>query len=227
MGIPLYRAAPLGVDERTRACAPVLPPHLTFLYTSAARLRARSRQRAAQLCATTRDRPAPPLRRRHPVQENRILTPFLFTLLLLIVFFVWVNVMVAIISEVYQQECDDALNISWDEDFPRMSASVPQPQNDLDAMRLHYPVQSLSNEAAPQPVALEPERCPPPSTASDTACFDVLCNPRFQCTCSHKFAAGQWCGYMRVETYTAPPARGHRGVWSACAHGCTQRSRGP
>lgn len=96
------------------------------------------------------------------MQENRVLTPFLFTLLLLIVFFVWVNVMVAIISEVYQQECDDALNISWDEDFPSMSPSVPQPQNDLDAMRLHYPVQSLSNEASPQPVALEPERCPPP-----------------------------------------------------------------
>lgn len=93
------------------------------------------------------------------LQENRILTPFLFTLLLLIVFFIWVNVMVAIISEVYQQECDNALKVSWDEDFPSMSPGVPQPQNDLDAMRMHYPVQSLENEGPPKPVSLTPDRC--------------------------------------------------------------------
>ena len=94
-----------------------------------------------------------------PVQENRILTPFLFSLLLLIVFFIWVNVMVAIISEVYQQECDNALTVSWDEDFESMSPDVPQPQNDLAAMRLHYPVVSTDREKPPEPVALTPDRC--------------------------------------------------------------------
>ena len=81
-------------------------------------------------------------------------------------FFIWVNVMVAIISEVYQQECDKSLNVTWDEDFPSMRPGAPQPQNDLDAMRLHYPVQSLENEATPQPVALTPDRCARPRRLS-------------------------------------------------------------
>ena len=38
------------------------------------------------------------------MQENRLLTPILFFLLLMVVFYIWVNVMVAIISDVYQQE---------------------------------------------------------------------------------------------------------------------------
>lgn len=100
---------------------------------------------------------------RRRVQENRILTPFLFSLLLLIVFFVWVNVMVAIISEVYQQECDNALRVEWDEDFEAMSADIPQPQNDLAAMRLHYPVVSTDREKPPEPVALTPDRCDCPT----------------------------------------------------------------
>jgi hypothetical protein len=88
-----------------------------------------------------------------------VLTPFLFSLLLLIVFFIWVNVMVAIISEVYQQECDRSLNIQWDEDFDGMQPGVPQPQNDLQAMYPHHPVQSVENEPPPPPVALTPDRC--------------------------------------------------------------------
>lgn len=115
------------------------------------------------------------------MQENRILTPFLFTLLLLIVFFIWVNVMVAIISEVYQQECDQSLNVAWDEDFTSMQPGAPQPQNDLEAMRLHYPVQSLENEASPQPVALTPDRCPPPHCHEHAACSAPLRGMRIQC----------------------------------------------
>jgi hypothetical protein len=92
-------------------------------------------------------------------QENRILTPVLFSLLLLIVFFVWVNVMVAIISEVYQQECDATLVVNFDEDFESMLPHVPHPANDMDAMRPHLPVQCADDEDMPEPVALTPERC--------------------------------------------------------------------
>jgi hypothetical protein len=95
------------------------------------------------------------------VQESRILTPILFSLLLLIVFFVWVNVMVAIISEVYDQECDRSMKISWDTDFQSMAPNVMQPENDMDAMQLHVPAQTHPGQAKSGMVALTPEKCAP------------------------------------------------------------------
>jgi Polycystin cation channel len=93
------------------------------------------------------------------VQENRILTPILFSLLLLIVFFVWVNVMVAIISEVYAQEVDRSLNIIFDEDFRAMLPDVLQPGNDMEAMQPHAPRQTHPFQAEPAEVALTADRC--------------------------------------------------------------------
>ena len=95
------------------------------------------------------------------MQENRIITPILFSLLLLIVFFVWVNVMVAIISEVYAQECDRSLKISWDTDFPAMQPNVLQPGNDVDAMVPHRPLRSHPEQVTPPAVALTPDKCAP------------------------------------------------------------------
>lgn len=93
------------------------------------------------------------------LQENRILTPIVFTLLLLIVFFVWVNVIVAIISEVYAQECDRSLFVEWDADFPCMALDAPQPENDLDAMVPHQPVHTVAGQPTPGIVALTPTKC--------------------------------------------------------------------
>ena len=92
------------------------------------------------------------------LQENRLLTPFLFSLLLLIVFFIWVNVMVAIISEVYQQENEKSLNIQIDDDFNSMEPDMEQPQNDLKAMRYHTPVLAHSNLGHPELIRLTPDR---------------------------------------------------------------------
>lgn len=94
------------------------------------------------------------------MQENRLLTPFLFSLLLLIVFFIWVNVMVAIISEVYQQENDRSLNVvQVDDDFQSMEPDVDQPQNDLKGMRYHSPVLADENEGHPAMIRLTPDKC--------------------------------------------------------------------
>ena len=99
------------------------------------------------------------------MQENRILTPILFTLLLLIVFFVWVNVIVAIISEVYTQEVERSLFVEWDPDFASMALDAPQPENDVAAMVPHQPVHTVAGQAAPAIVALTPFRCAAGSTA--------------------------------------------------------------
>ena len=93
------------------------------------------------------------------MQENKILTPILFSLLLLIVFFIWVNVMVAIISEVYANEMDRSLIIAWDEDFRTMHPDVLQPDNDTEAMYKHRPRATHLQQPPPDPVALTPSRC--------------------------------------------------------------------
>ena len=95
------------------------------------------------------------------LQENRIATPILFSLLLLIVFFIWVNVMVAIISDVYSQEVDRSLSIAFDPEFPCLRPDTLQPENDVGAMQPHMPVQTHENVdmAAAEPVALMPDRC--------------------------------------------------------------------
>ena len=109
-----------------------------------------------------------------PLQENRVITPILFSLLLLIVFFVWVNVMVAIISEVYANECERSLNIAFDADFRTMAPDVLQPGNDLDAMVPHAPARSHPDQPQPHAVALTPDRRAARSArASQMACLRV------------------------------------------------------
>jgi hypothetical protein len=91
-------------------------------------------------------------------QEHRILTPILFSLLLLIVFFVWVNVIIAIISEVYDKECERSMTIFWDKYFPSMQRDVLQPENDAEAMKLHKPVHTIAIGPTPDSVQLTPDR---------------------------------------------------------------------
>lgn len=93
------------------------------------------------------------------MQENRLLSPILFFLLLLVVFYIWVNVMVAIISEVYQQEYKAYGCIELDEDYDSMLPDVPQPQNDDEAMHLHFPVHASEHSVQDKPIALTPDRC--------------------------------------------------------------------
>ena len=89
------------------------------------------------------------------------MTPILFSLLLLIIFFIWVNVMVAIISEVYAHEVERSLNICWDEDFRGMLPHVLQPENDVDAMQKHLPLRTHAEQPPARAVALTPDRCAP------------------------------------------------------------------
>jgi hypothetical protein len=88
-----------------------------------------------------------------------LLTPILFFLLLMVVFYTWVNVMVAIISEVYQEENKAYGTLEVDEDYECMMPSIPHPQNDQQAMLPHYPVHSSENDDRVDPVALTPDRC--------------------------------------------------------------------
>lgn len=93
------------------------------------------------------------------MQENRLLTPILFFLLLMVVFYIWVNVMVAIISDVYQQEYKAYGSIEVDEDFDSMLPDIPEPQNDQEAMHRHYPVHASDEYVPVDPIALTPDRC--------------------------------------------------------------------
>jgi hypothetical protein len=124
------------------------------------------------------------------VQENRLLTPLLFSLLLLIVFFIWVNVMVAIISEVYQQECDAVLNMQIDDDFGSMEPEIEQPQNDLKAMRYHTPVLADPSMHHPKMLRLTPDKC------AAMPCW--ACAPGFA-VCGCMGAAVGHCSVMHAE----------------------------
>ena len=67
--------------------------------------------------------------------------------------------MVAIISEVYQQEYKAYGNIEVDEDFESMLPDIPQPQNDQAAMHSHCPIHAGEDDDHIDPIALTPDRC--------------------------------------------------------------------
>ena len=78
-----------------------------------------------------------------------------------VIFFIWVNVMVAIISEVYAHEVERSLHICWDDDFHGMLPTIAQPENDMMAMQPHKPLQTHDCPELPAPpaVALTPDKC--------------------------------------------------------------------
>lgn len=104
-------------------------------------------------------------------QENRILTPILFSLLLIIVFFIWVNVMVAIISEVYQKESSGNGELARDDLFDSMTAAIRQPNNDVAALVPHQPVRPAAGGPLPPVVALCPSQYAPAARQSRRHCF--------------------------------------------------------
>jgi hypothetical protein len=67
--------------------------------------------------------------------------------------------MVAIISEVYQNESEGNGRLVRDEDFDSMTATIRQPENDLAGMVLHRPVRAALGEPLPREVALNPDQC--------------------------------------------------------------------
>ena len=69
--------------------------------------------------------------------ESPIVTPILFIVLLIIVFFVWVNLVIAIISNIYELERALVDGFSWDDDYEKMTLDSQHPENDVSAMNEH------------------------------------------------------------------------------------------